>query len=318
MKKIILLALTILCKISFAQTISVNGTVTDQTGKPVAFAFVSDSQHPYATYSDQSGAFSLQADPASNLIVTANFHNEARIKLDNPSNVKVVMTAGEAPKQEVLAKTSVANFFKPDENLVDHNVSINRIGTGQEGLHGSRFLFNDWVHGFAITPQDSLKQSDVYLFNYDKVGGNLIFTRNKTTAMLVVKQEIKGFTLFDENAVPYVFEDVPAINAKRYVEVLSTGKKYKIYKDLGTTFIKANFVTNGITSSGNNYDEYKDESVYYVVQLPGGKPQKIELKAKAIKQAFVADADKVKKFFSDNEGDIDDNYLKALGDYLNQ
>ncbi|MEZ2337271.1 carboxypeptidase-like regulatory domain-containing protein [Mucilaginibacter sp. RCC_168] len=317
MKKIILIALTVLCKISFAQTIAVNGTVTDQAGKPVAFAFVSDSQHPYATYSDQSGAFSLQADPASNLIVTANFHNEARVKLDNPSNVKVVMTAGEAPKQDVTTKTTVANFFKPDENLVDHNVSINRIGTGQEGLHGSRFLFNDWVHGFAVTPQDSLKQSDVYLFNYDKVGGNLIFTRNKTTAMLVVKQEIKGFTLFDENAVPYVFEDVPAINAKRYVEVLSAGKKYKIYKDLGTTFIKANFVTNGITSSGNNYDEYKDESVYYVVKQ-GGQPQKTELKTKALKLVFADDADKLKKFLSDNEGEIDDNYLKALGDYLNQ
>jgi Holliday junction resolvase RusA-like endonuclease len=99
--------------------------------------------------------------------------------------------------------------------------------------------------------------------------------------------------------------------------VLSSGSKYKIYKDLGTTFIKASFVTNGITSSGNNYDEYKDDAVYYVVKQ-GGQPQKIELKSKAIKTAFAAEADKVKKFFSDNEGDVDENYLKALGDYLNQ
>ncbi|MDN5284338.1 MAG: hypothetical protein JWR38_612 [Mucilaginibacter sp.] len=318
MKKILFLSLIVLSKIGFAQTIAVNGTVTDQKGKPVAFAFVSDSQHPYATYSDPNGLFSLQVDPVSNLIITANFHNEVKVKLDNPTNIKVVMPDGDASKQETPIKTTVGNFFKPDENLVDHNISINRIGTGQEGLHGSRFLFNDWVHGFAITPQDSLKQSDVYLFNYDKVGGTLIFTRNKATAMLVVKQEIKGFTLFDENAQPYVFEDVPAINAKRYIQVLSTGKKYKIYKDLGTTFIKASFVTNGITSSGNNYDEYKDEIVYYVVKLSGGQPQKMELKSKSIKLAFAEDADKVKKFLSDNEGDIDDNYLHALGDYMNQ
>ena len=49
----------------------------------------------------------------------------------------------------------------------------------------------------------------------------------------------------------------------------------------------------------------------------GGQLQKVELKSKAIKAAFPTDADKVKKFFSDNVGDVDENYLKALGDYLN-
>ncbi|WP_413670318.1 carboxypeptidase-like regulatory domain-containing protein [Mucilaginibacter sp. Mucisp86] len=316
MKKILFFTLITISKLSFAQTIAVNGTVTDSKGKPVPFAFVSDSQHPYATYSDPNGTFSLQADPASKLIITANFHNEVKVNLNSQTNIKVVMT-GDSVSNNAPAETSNVNFFKMDDNIVDHNVSINRIGTGQEGLHGSRFLFNDWVHGFGITPKDSLKQSDVYLFNYDKVAGNLIFTRTKKTAMIVVKEEIKGFTLFDENAQPYVFEDVPAINPKKYVQVLSSGSKYKIYKDLGTTFIKASFSTNGITSSGNNYDEYKDEAVYYIVKA-GAQPQKVELKSKAIKAAFPADADKVKKFFSDNEGDIDDNYLKALGDYLNQ
>lgn len=318
MHKVILLGLIIISKITIAQTtVSVNGTVTDQKGKPIPFAFINDSQHPYATYSDPNGAFSLMVDPGSNLIITAKFHNLVRAGLNNLANIKVVMT-GDSSSQTTIIKASAANFFTRDESIVDHNVSINRIGTGQEGLHGSRFLFGDWVHGFAITPKDSIKQDDEYLFNYDKVGGNLLFTRNKTTALLVVKQEIKGFTLYDENAQPYVFEDVQAINAKHYVQVLTSGPKYKIYKDLSTTFIKASFSTNGITSSGNNYDEYKDENVYYVVKLPGGVPQKTELKSKAIKAAFTTEPDKVKKFFADNDSDIDENYLRSLGEYMNQ
>jgi len=91
----------------------------------------------------------------------------------------------------------------------------------------------------------------------------------------VAKQEIKRVTLFDSNAQLFVFEDVPAIDSKHYMQVLASGSKYKIYKDLGTKFIKSNFYTNGITSTGNKYDEYVDDSVYLLQKLPGGQPQKI-------------------------------------------
>ena len=317
MKKIVLFGLVLITKIAVGQTIPVTGTVTDQKGKPIPFAFISDSQHPYGTYSDQNGAFSLKADPASNLIATANYHPETKVKIDNPSDIKIVMV-GDSLTQIPKAKSGIDDFFTPTESMVDHVASLNRIGAYQENLHGSRFLFNAWVHGFAITPKDSLKQNDVYLFNYDKIAGNLLFTRNKTVALEVVKQEIKGFTLFDENAQPYTFEDVPAIDTKHYMQVIASGSKYKIYKDLGTRFIKADFTTNGMVTTGNNYDEYKDESIYYVVKLPGGPPQKLALKKKAIKAAFATEADKVNKFLSENDSDIDDNYLKSLGEYMNQ
>jgi hypothetical protein len=116
----------------------------------------------------------------------------------------------------------------------------------------------------------------------------------------------------------YVFEDVPAIDKKHYMQIIASDSKYKIYKDLGTKFIKANFVTNGITSTGNNYDEYKDESVYYVVKLPAGQPEKLSLKKKAIKTALAADADKVNKYLSENDREVDDDYLKGLLDSLDQ
>jgi hypothetical protein len=319
MRKVILFSLIIISKVTSAQTtVAVSGTVTDEKGKPIPFAFISDSQHPYATYTDPNGAFSLMADPASNLVATANYHPETKVKIVNPADIKIVMAGDSVSNSNAPIKPADNNFFVPDEGMVDHVMSINRIGSGAvENLHGSRYLFPGWVHGYAITPKDSIKQSDVYLFNYDKVAGNLLFTRNQKTVLIVVKQEIKGFTLFDENAIPTIFEDVPAIDAKHYLQVLATGPKYKVYKSLNTQFIKASFVTNGITSSGNNYDEYKDDAVYYVVKV-GGQPQKVDLKSKSIKLAFATEGDKVKKFFTDNDSDIDENYLKSLGEYMNQ
>jgi len=59
------------------------------------------------------------------------------------------------------------------------SVASDRMGGQQENLHGSKFLFDNWVHGFAISPNDSIKQNDAYLFNYDKLDGNLIFTKDQ-------------------------------------------------------------------------------------------------------------------------------------------
>jgi hypothetical protein len=316
MKKALLFGFILLCKIAYAQTITVAGTVTDPKGAPIPFAFVSDSQHPYATYTDINGSFSLNADASSNLIASAVYHSEVKTKIADPGNVKIVLPL-DAGKQQDLVAEKGNSFFKPDESRIDHVESINHIGIGDQTLHGSRYLYENWVHGFAVTPKDSIKQNDSYLFNYDKVRGNLIFTRNKNSAMLVEKGEIKGFTLFDDNAVPASFEMVPTIDDKRYVEVLSAGPKYKIYRTLSTKFIKADFTTNGFTSTGHTYDEYKDESIYYVIKGTG-QPQKFELRSKALKAAFADESESLKKFLSNNKGDIDKNYIKALGDYINQ
>ena len=316
MKNITLFLLAILTgTIALGQTVAVSGTVSDQAGKPVPFAFIADAQHPYATFSDSTGNFSLKADPASRLIVTAAGRPSIRVAIDNPSAMKIVMTGDGSG----VAANSPGNIFKPDESSTNtYAGSLDLIASQKGDTHGSRFLFNNWVHGFAVTPDNTLKQNDSYLFNYDKIEGNLIFTSDNKGIHQVVKQEVYQFDLYDGNGRQYMFEEVPAIDMKRYMQVLASGSKYKIYKDLGTKFIKANYTTNGITSSGNNYDEYVDESVYYVVKLPGGQPQKLALRKKALKTAFAADADKVNKFLTGNDGDIDDNYLIKLGDYMNQ
>jgi len=310
--------LILLCSAAFAQTVPVTGTVTDLKGNPVPYAFISDAQLPIATFSDANGAFSIKVKPDSRLIASASFHKKTRLQLDKTTDVKIVMPVDSTNNVPVI-DPKARNIFVQDEtlrNIFEGDVTMH--GSGEENLHGSRFLFADWVHGFAISPDDSIKQNDLYLFNYDKIGGDLIFTRNKATVFTVVKSEIKSFTLFDNDGHTYVFEDIPAIDKKHYAELVAADKKYKIYKNLGTKFIKNNFVTNGITSSGNNYDEYKDESEYYAVKLPDGLPIKFTFRKKAIKLAFAADVDKVTKYLADNDKEIDEDYLKGLLEYLDQ
>src|ERR1700744_1000740 len=95
-------------------------------------------------------------------------------------------------------------------------------GSNQQDVHGSRFLFPYWVHGFVITPNDSIQQNGGYRFNYDKMNGTLIFATGGTDMHLGVKDQIKQFILF-QGGNSYVFEMVPAINTTRYMQVLAQG-----------------------------------------------------------------------------------------------
>ena len=223
--------------------------------------------------------------------------------------------------QQVRLKSTIHAIFLSAGEIGGTDRSsrpLTRFGTQEEELHGSPYLFNDWVHGYAISNSDVIHQNDSYLFNYEKIDGSLLFTTDGKTMRVVDKNQIKQFTLFDDKDVPYTFENVPAIDPNHYLEVLSSGNNYKVYKNLGTEFLKNDFVTNGITSSGNNYDSYVDQGTYYVVKLPGGQPQRISLKRKSIKNAFAADADKAGKYLSVHDSDdVDDNFLKGLGDFMN-
>jgi hypothetical protein len=318
MKRIALFCLLILtAHFSFSQTITISGTVTDDKGGAVPFVFIKDAQHNYATFSDPNGAYKLNADPASELMATSNDFKKSVVKIDGKSAINIVMQAGgiagtnPTSSDDAFTVTEIGSKGKDTRPLA-------QFGTAKEELHGSPYLFNSWVHGYAITTADSIKQNDSYRFNYEKSTGILLYTAGGSTMKAVNKGEIKGFTLYDDNGQVYKFEDVPAINAKVYVQVLSSGNKYIIYKDLNTKFHKADFTTNGITSSGNNYDSYDDDSNYYLVKQAGGAPQKFTLKRKAIKSAFGTDAAKVNQFMSSHDSDeVDDIFLEKLGDFMN-
>lgn len=180
-------------------------------------------------------------------------------------------------------------------------------------------MFDDWAKGYVTDAKGNTINSENYTFNYDKIGGTLLMSQDKHTAIGIDKEHVKNFVVYSKVDKAMAFEHVPAIDATHYCEVLATGAKYKIYKLIKTKLVKADFKSDGMTSSGNKYDEYVDEPAYYVIDVKNVRPQQLGLKSKAIKQVFAADADKVKTFFTNHkDDDIDETFLSALGDFLNQ
>jgi hypothetical protein len=206
------------------------------------------------------------------------------------------------------------------------NVSNNVIAQGdaistfheKDATQGSRFFFSKFTHGYVISAQDSLIQNPVFQLDYDKMGGNLLLTKDGVTIVSVDNDLVKTFTLFDALNQPYTFALAPMINKTHFVQVIADGNNYKIYKAVKTTFVKADYVSDGVASSGNNYDEYRDSFTYYLLNVKTGQVQQISLKKKALKQAFAGDEARADGYFKTNDGDIDDGYLAALGDYMNK
>ena len=87
-----------------------------------------------------------------------------------------------------------------------------------------------------------------------------------------------SFTLFSNNDFQVSFVKEPSIDNAHFLQVLASGKKYKIYKLIKTKFMKSDYVNSGVVSHGNDYDEYVDDVDYYVWDVQGNKAQKIALK----------------------------------------
>ena len=323
MKALGLIYLLILSGVSaaFGQAISISGTIKDQQGNPIPVAFVRDARHYYATYADSAGSFMIKADPSSTLVAVAAGYADSKVKIDNIATINIIMNKEDASSANSAANSAGANgsaAFLNNQPIVNQSGASTAIKTGfsQEATKGSPYLFNNWVHGFAISTGDSLLYDINNLYNYDKIGGNLLFTKDRTTIMQVNQQQVKYFSLFDGKLYPHVFENAPLVNRKPFIEVILSTPKYKIYKQTETKLQRANFHTDGVIESGNKYDEYQDAAHYYFVKLPGGQPKQFSLKKKAIKELFGGDADK----FMDSHGskNIDDDYLRELDYSLNQ
>lgn len=319
-------------RLSFAQTATVTGTVKDAQGDPLHFAFVQDKQK-HGTYTDSLGNFTIEASPNATIRVNCAGYGDTAFALNNRSSLQIVLNlSGAATGQAASNITGDAgsqtmrNTFRDELTPQSEGSGVN-TGVGsilptfnpKEETEGSRYLVKGWAHGYVVTMKDSTVQSPGFLYDYDKMGGGLLLSKDKRSAIEVNRDIVKSFTLYDEANTAYTFENVPQLNATHYVQVLASGNKYKIYKEIKTTFEKANFSSDGVMSQGHNYDLYKDEATYYVYDVQNNAMQKVTLKKKALKDAFAKDADKVNKFIADHSSDtIDDFYLSNLGSFMNE
>jgi len=324
-KSILMLSLVLLItQVAIAQTHTVSGTVLDKAGNSVPYAFVEDGGHKYAAYSDSVGHFTIAVQQDSKLEVAAPGYKDTLVNVG--SNTELQVALQQSGQKSADGSVSTASGMSTTENVSKNEMAAisNDMGGFLKPAHekgdtrGSQYLFVTFVHGYLINAEGDLVQKPNYLFDYDKINGNLLLTRDNKTIIEIGWDETKSFSLFSREGVRYDFEKVPAIDPSHYAQVLASGNKYKIYKLISTKFVKSDYVNNGAAAHGHDYDEYVDDATYYLVDVPSNQMQKFSLRKKGIKTAFAKEADKINKYLSGNSDDIDDAYLAKLGAYMNQ
>jgi len=332
MKKIfsICMILFVSVQITKYQTSNITGTVTNQQGTPLHFVFVHDQKSTNATFTDSLGNFTVITQPAAELQFELTGYKDTLISAGKLSaNAQIVLKPNGSADGSATASTAPTGLStKPITVGYQANENISNAGTSggtitgmahQKGnVHGNRYLFEDFAHGFVVNAQGTLFANPTYLYDYDKMGGGIMLSVNNGAVSQLDDAQIKTITLFGNGDKTYVLTKVPLIDNGHYVQVLSSGAKYNIYKATQTNFVKSDYVNRGVASHGNDYDEFVDDFTYYVLDVPGNQLQKISLKKKSLKTAFQKDADKVNKYLNDNPGDIDDAYLAKLGAFMNQ
>jgi len=188
----------------------------------------------------------------------------------------------------------------------------------KEPTRGSRYFFPGFARGFIVNAKGELVKKPGYFYDYDKINGQLLLKPVGQPIVAASKADVQSFTLYDRQQNAFVFERVPAIDTQKFVQVLSPGLKYKIYKLIDTHLVSANYQDDGINQEGHKYDEFVDEGRYYVLNVETGQLQKFSLKIKSLKTVFLTDEDKLDKFIALHPSDtIGDVYLASLGEFMN-
>lgn len=184
---------------------------------------------------------------------------------------------------------------------------------------GRQYLFDKWVPGEVTNDKGVKVVNEKYLFNYNKMGKVLLFTEDQKSVFELDVKTINSFTLL-YNSEQWYYQKINFSGKDEFVRALTqTNTNYTLYGSTSTKFVKANYVSTGLTESGNNYDEFLDSYKYMIFSQKDRKIVPIELKTKFIKSVFDHEKLKLDKWLSQNAGyEINEEYLIRLVDYLNK
>jgi hypothetical protein len=173
----------------------------------------------------------------------------------------------------------------------------------KEVTHGSPFLIPIYVPGLVVTRSYGIVNKKEFLYNYDKVTGNLLLIKDKESPIAVDRELVNSFCLkLDKGG--YIFMRVPLISSNEFFQVINKGSKYSCYKLFKNIFINANQKTNGYITDGKDYDEYQDVETYYMVDERKEEWSVFELTRKSIKKSFGSQNPAVNKYFKDHRYDV--------------
>lgn len=212
-------------------------------------------------------------------------------------------------------QTEFQNFLKNESSNLYKGTEL-PVLLVKENTKGNRYLFDDWVKGSVVNYTGETFMNPNALYNYDKVDNKLLI-KLENTIVALNSFEIGEFTLLKDSA-SYNFERIRNLKDFHFYQpVLKSTKGYSLYKLLITKFKQADYFTNGIVESGNKYNEYVDETEWYIL-TEKKELMKIILKEKYIKKILQADGAKVNHFFEGHgKQKIDEQFIRALITSLN-
>jgi hypothetical protein len=188
----------------------------------------------------------------------------------------------------------------------------------KEGLQGSPFLLAAYTLGLVANQLDSIIRKTDYLYNYDKVSGNLLLKRGTEAPIGVYKEQVRFFCLKTDSG-GYIFEKVTLLNPNEFFQVLFRGSKYSAYKLIKSQFINANQRTNGYQREGNDYDEYRDFYTYYLVDPVKKESRVFELSKKSLRKTLSSESAIVEQYIKDHSYEpVTEPYVTGLFQKLNQ
>ncbi len=152
-------------------------------------------------------------------------------------------------------------------------------------------------------------------YNYNKMTGDLLMTQDFKNVLTVDKERVQFFILFDSLQTNHTFVHIPALMFDGFCKAIFIGDQFDIFEDITTKFVKSDYHTNGLISTGNPYDEYINESKYYLFNIAGNTYETFILKRKSLRAVFQNNP-QADIFLSKHNKKIDDSYMKALADFL--
>lgn len=184
---------------------------------------------------------------------------------------------------------------------------------------GRQYLFDHWAAGSIINEDGTQLKNDKYLFNYDKISKAILFTENEKNAFELDSKLVSQFTFLD-NDKTLLFKKFLIADKPEFLLVLTPlNGKIELLKKITAKLIKADYVSTGLTESGNNYDEFLEDNRYFINFTSENKLENLELKKKAVLKMFSSYQDKVNGFFDEHKNaQINEELLKELIALLNK
>ena len=228
----------------------------------------------------------------------------------------LIANAGHTQVSAASVETSFQNYIRSSSGSVNTGSVLPSFLIKQD-TKGNRYLYESWVDGSVTGVNGVVYNSQKYRYNYDKINKKLFMLLDTTTIVELSSEDIAGFNLKTDGQV-LVFERLKnSTDLNFYQAVYKKDNGYCLYKLLTTKFKKADYQTNGIIESGNKYDEYIDEQMYFILS-PKQELIKISFKKKNIEKVLESESSKVNAFFSQHKNEpVDENLVKELLRYLN-